>query len=80
MGLLDEVANELAGTRRNVCAVGRWMNKLDPNIRSEVDDVLASNFPAYTICRVLQKHFPNQFGERTFIRHMRGECCCVSER
>lgn len=79
MGLLDEVAHEAASNRRNVCTVGVWLSRLDQTDRTEVDEVLKSGYAAYTICRVLQRHFPNQFGERTFIRHMRGECCCVAE-
>lgn len=79
MGLLDEVTRAVAGNKTTVCAVQRWLDTLDTDTRTEVDEVLATDFPAYTICRVLNKHYPGVFGERTFVRHMRGECCCVTQ-
>lgn len=79
MGLLDDVSREHAANRVTVCIVQRWYTKLDSAKQAEVDEVLKSEYPAYTICRVLLRHFPGAFGERAFVRHMRGECCCVSE-
>lgn len=80
MALIDELQAEANATKITVCAVGRWYSTLTNETKTEVDEVLQSDYPAYTICRVLQRHYPGKFGERTFVRHMRNECCCVAER
>ena len=80
MALIDEIKAETDAGKITVCTVGRWYLTLTKKERLEVDEVLKSDYPAYTICRVLQRHYPNRFGERTFVRHMRKECCCVAER
>lgn len=80
MGLLDEVAKEAVAHKPTHCIVGRWLNNLEQKTRAEVSEVLASSYPFSAMYRVISRHYPKVFAERSLTKHLEGQCCCVPER
>lgn len=79
MGFLDEVQAHIPKAD-TTCLVGVMLGRLDPNLRAEVEQVLAlppSEAPHTAIQRALAARIDGTTPSATTIsRHRRGMCCC----
>lgn len=76
MGLREELATfDLA---IKLCAVGKLLKNLEPEIASELKEILADNsYPTEQITR-LAKSKNWGVGVKSIMAHRRKECICVS--
>lgn len=76
MGLREELATFDLTVK--LCAVGKLLKNLEPEIAKELEEVLADNsYPTEQITR-LAKSKNWSVGVKSLMAHRRKECICVS--
>jgi hypothetical protein len=76
MGLREELATFDLTTK--LCAVGKLLKTLEPEIASELEEILADNsYPTEQITR-LAKSKNWGVGVKSLMAHRRKECICVA--